>query len=391
MKREVTVHNYSSEPVTYVISPSYRFGDDAENGAVQASVTPAEVTVEPYSDAHFGVTLSVDGAKLREWRLNSGPLGASGDTLTVFEYDGYINLDNLGTTDDDSAPLHLPWQFLPRQAAHVRAKSTTVDLSGEPSEIPSGTLELINRGVGTARIDTYSLIGTSDDLPQGSKGMGTPVIDLRYAGVATFPVPAGFCSENDSFVMSFAVNTWERQTHANAPGAFEFDLDTNRDGDFDYAVFNFDLGLPGLSDGRNATWVQDLTTGQTTAMFFTDHGTHSGNMVLTFCAEQIGMNAANFGQMMDVSVLAIDFYYSGLVTDLIDGITIAPLGERYLGVVEDIPPGQSGTLTVLDFGPEETNPSETGLLLLLDASREGGVRGGAPANNEAITVIVNPE
>jgi hypothetical protein len=126
-------------------------------------------------------------------------------------------------------------------------------------------------------------------------------------------------------------------------------------------------------------------------MFFTDHGTNSGNTVLTFCAEQIGMNAANFGQLMDISVLAIDFYYSGLVTDLIAGITIAPLGERYLGSVEDIPPGQTGTLTVLDFGPEGTNPSETGLLLLLDASREEGIRGGAPANNEAITITVNPK
>jgi hypothetical protein len=34
-----------------------------------------------------------------------------------------------------------------------------------------------------------------------------------------------------------------------------------------------------------------VATGVATALFFTDHGTNSGNTVLTFCAEQIGMNA----------------------------------------------------------------------------------------------------
>jgi hypothetical protein len=48
-------------------------------------------------------------------------------------------------------------------------------------------------------------------------------------------------------------------------------------------------------------------------------------------------------------------------------------------------------MTVLDLGAEGSNPSETGVLLLLDAPREGGSRGGAPANNEAIGLPVNSE
>jgi hypothetical protein len=186
----------------------------ARLGAVQASATPSEVTVEPNSDAQFQVTLTIDGTLLRPWGLNSGPLGSNGDALSVFEYDGYVQLDNLGTPDDDSAPLHLPWQVIPRQAANIRTLATSVDISGSASGIPAGSVNLFNLGVGTGRIDTYSLIGTSDDLPEGGLGEQSPIIDIRYAGVATFPVPAGFCSANDSFVMSFAVNTWERQTHA---------------------------------------------------------------------------------------------------------------------------------------------------------------------------------
>ena len=36
--------------------------------------------------------------------------------------------------------------------------------------------------------------------------------------------------------MAFAVNTWERQTHANAPASFWFVLDTDQDGTDDYIV-----------------------------------------------------------------------------------------------------------------------------------------------------------
>ena len=90
------------------------------------------------------VTLTVDGTKLREWGLNSGPQGASGDTLTVFEYDGYINLDNLGTPEDDSAPLHLPWQVLPPWRL-TSGRVRLAWISAETSGIPSGTLDLFNR------------------------------------------------------------------------------------------------------------------------------------------------------------------------------------------------------------------------------------------------------
>ena len=68
--------------------------------------------------------------------------------------------------------------------------------------------------------------------------------------------------------------------------------------------------------------------------------------------------------------------------------TVSPLGERYLGLgATDIPSGDTQTLTVLDFGPVDTNPTETGLLLVLDASR-GSIRGGAPSNNETILLTV---
>jgi minor extracellular serine protease Vpr len=383
LTRSVTVRNYSGSDIDYNISSSLRFANDAANGAVQV-LTPGSVSVPAGGTSEFDVTLMIDGTLLRQWQLNSGSRGANGDFLTLLEYDGYITLDDPATPDADD--LHLAWMVLPRLSGDVEPDSTEVLIDDEAFGYPAGFVELTNNGIGTAYIDSYSLIGTSPDLPEGGEGEQSPIIDLRYVGVTTIPVGAGFCSANASFLLGFAVNTWERQTHANAPAAFEFDLDTDQDGVFDYAVFNFDLSFTGFSDGRNVTWVLNLATGQASAFFFTDHGTNSGNTVLLLCGEQIGMNASNLGQPIDMDVLAVDIYFTGNVTDSLEDITIIPGGERYLGILNDIGSGATEILTVLDFGEAGTNPTETGVLLLLDGARSGGVRGGAPEDNEAIAI-----
>ncbi len=378
MDMPVLVKNYTSNTLHYDVSSVFRFPDDAASSAVSVHA-PSSITVPPYGTTQFDVEMTIDGTKLPAWNLNSGSLGASGDALTAMEFDGYLLFNDTKTTADDDDPLHMPWHVLPRVSGDVAVRRRVV-----PS---NGSTLLGNRGVGTTTVESYSLIGSNGDLPEGGPGEQNPVPDFRHIGYATFPVPAGFCSADPSFVMAFAVNTWERQTHANAPAAFEFDLDTDQDGTFDYAVFNQDLSL-GLSDGRNVTWVANLATGGLSAFFFTDHETNSGNTVLLFCGEQIGMNASNFFDPMDVQALAVDIYFQGAVTDFFTGITISPLGEQYLGIFDAggvgftmLPPNAQDTLTVLDFGPL-TNNTETGLLLLY--------RNGAPAKNEAATVLVAP-
>jgi hypothetical protein len=104
--------------------------------------------------------------------------------------------------------------------------------------------------------------------------------DLRWVGVQTYPVPAGFCSDEPSFLMGLAANTWDRYTHANNI-LIQFELDTTGDGNVDYLVYNFDASLSGqLSDGRSLAWVEDLNAGTADAFFFTQHETNSGNFVL---------------------------------------------------------------------------------------------------------------
>jgi subtilisin family serine protease len=360
----VRVTNLSDRRITYHITSSFRFDDDEANGAVSIR-TPRQVSVPAGGSRDVRVRLDIDGTRLRDWELNSGALGADGQAITDMEYDGYLTFTEAG---QDHNTLNVPWHILPRQSGDVRETA-----------IRDG-FRLVNSGVGDAPVETYSLIASSPQQEQGGPGQGMPTPDFRHIGVATAPAPAGFCSADESFVMTFAVNTWERQTHANAPASFQFWLDTDQDGEPDYVVLNRDLSFSAFADGRNATFVVDLSTGAAEAWFLTDHDTNSANTVLPFCGEQIGMNAEDFSDPMDVTALATDFYFGG-PGDEVDGITVAPMGERFVGVFGDgsvgsgtVPGRGRETLEVVDAG-ESPNTTETGLLLLY--------RNGAPGLGEA--------
>ena len=388
LTREVTVRSYGGA-ATFNIDPTFRFANDASNGAVSVTA-PASVAVAADGMATFDVTLTIDGDALRLWTANSGVDGANPAPLDLLEYDGYIDL-----TAGGEAPLHLAWHVLPRLSGETTSASDTVVTDDELFGFPSGSTQLTNAGVGLSAIDGYSLIGESPDVPTGAAGAGLPTIDLRYAGVQTFPVPSAFC--DSEFLLLLAVNTWERQTHANAPAAFEWDIDTNADGEADYAVFNVDLA--GLSDGRNAVIVVDIAAGTDSVVFFTDHATNSGNTVLPVCGEQLGLTSEDLGTPLSADLLAVDAYFTGRVTDQITGLEFAPLGERYLPVIGDdiafgdVPAGGSATLDVLDFGAAGTNPGELGVLLLADGSRLADddatvFKTGAPRALEALKIRV---
>ncbi|MGK2850638.1 MAG: S8 family serine peptidase [Candidatus Limnocylindrales bacterium] len=378
LTRTVVVKNYSSSSITYGITPDFRFAGDAASGAIDISA-PATVTVPASGTAEFVVTMTIHADALPGWGMDSGGNGASAARLTAAEFDGYVWLDDQSTAADDADPLHLPWQVLPRPAADVALSAPTV--------AGNSAIDIANPSANDAFVEAYSLIATSPDDPDSGPGDALADVDLRALGVQTFPVPAGFCSADASFVLALAVNTWDRQTHAVAPAFFEWDLDTNGDGAVDYAVYNADAsGLGNVSDGRNLVNVLDVAAETETAFFFTDHRTNSANTVLYLCGEQIGMNAADFFTPITATVYAVDYYQSGTERDVVEDIAFSPLGERYLGYVDGSPAGgpvgagDSAELYVQDFGPAGTNPGETGLLLrVIDG----------PEDNEAILLPVD--
>jgi minor extracellular serine protease Vpr len=379
LTKTVRIRNYDNTQRTYTVTPTFRFADDAANGAVSVSA-PARVVVRPGvgRDTLFTVTMTINGALLRGNFMNSGSQGANPAALTTNEYDGYLYLD------DGQHPIHLAWHVLPRKAAHL--VPDTLDLI--PGSFPQ-VIGLNNAGVGMAQNDAYALLATSPNQPEGGLGEQAPTPDIRAVGINTFPVPAGFCSANPSFIWAFAVNTWERQEHL-LPVSHQFWLDTNQDGIDDYVVLNRDASGPNtISDGRQLSWVLNLSTGSLSAFFFAEHATNTGNTALYICGEQIDMNAANLLETnVNMDVIAQDFYYGGH-GDMVTGLTVTPLGERFFGLANDVPGNayDPAGLAVYDFGAFPGNTPELGLLLFTNGDRGAGNRGGATQATEALLFL----
>jgi hypothetical protein len=135
--------------------------------------------------------------------------------------------------------------------------------------------------------------------------------------------------------------------------------------------------------------VLNVATGGLSAFFFAEHSTNTGNTVLLICGEQIGMGAADLlSTQVNMNVFAQDFYFGG-PGDLVEGLTVTPLGERWLGVPEDVAGGSTGNLDVYDFGAFPGNSPELGLMLITNGDRGAGNRGGATKDTEALLLLAD--
>lgn len=371
----LNVTNYSKKWQKYYIEPSFRYEDDELSGAVEVKVSRKHIVLAPGESKQIKVKLKVHGELLPGNSVHSGGDGANPDALTASEFDGYINLI---PKRDYLEPIHVPWHVLPRAAAVEYALPWWRLYVDDTTGIADVTLK--NRGVGTAQNNLYSLLAVSPNIPEGEEGGQAPTPDLKAIGVQTFPVEAGFCSAEASFLWVFASSTWERKTHAVPETWVQWTLDTNQDGVADYNIFDFDASLSGgLSDGRSVTWVEDIATGLASGFFFVEHAAFSGNIAHVICAEQIGMTGTDIlTTNVDVlEVTATDWYYGG-PGDIIEGpITITPLGERYFGTPPDVAGKSVDSFEVVDYGVWPGNTPDLGIMITTDSDRGAGARGGA--------------
>jgi subtilisin family serine protease len=346
-KKRVIVRNYSDQKRTYTITPSFRYADDAANGAVVPSA-PTEITVPANGTRSFVITLNVIASKLPLWGLNGGSFGGDGWRLQGNEYDGYV------TIADGKDNIHLPWQILPHKAADVKPDYTYAILNDEKKTCD---IILTNNGATDGNVDAFALTGTSKritkDLP--SPGDNFAIIDLRAVGVR-YVESAG--------VVQFAVATSSRRAHPNYPAEFDVYIDSNGDGTDDYVVFNYELGLAFAATGQNAVYVQKLGTTTATAYFFADADLNSGNVILTVPAAAVGLSPS---VKFNYSVYAFDNYFTGALTDAIEGMSHTLSKPRYVLTGGDflvVPAGGSTTITVAPGTGTAADSSQTGILLM---------------------------
>jgi subtilisin family serine protease len=346
--RRVTVMNYSSARRTYVVSPSFRYASDEASGAVHIDA-PATVTVPPHGSRSFRVAVTVDPTRLPVWNLNGGSQGGNGSLLQGVEFDGYIGIA------DDFDDIHVAWHVLPHKAAAVvpdRGKVTLVD--------GTGSLELANNGAVDGRVDVFSLTGISKripptDLPE--PGDNFAVVDLKAVGVRA--VSAG-----GQPAVQFGITTNGARSHPNYPAEFDVFIDADRNGTFDFVVFNLENGGFGVT-GQNVVAVVNLATNAGIVRFFADADVDSANLIATALLSDLGLTPES---QFDFSVSAFDNYFTGVVTDAIEGMTYTIAQPRFIasGVpLTGVPVGGTSTLTIQELeGGDAASPSQTGLLLL---------------------------
>ncbi len=402
--KSIRVRNRSNKTIRYNITPTYRTPGPEGSGAVEV-IAPSSISVkgnkngDVKKDTVFDVTLRIDGSLLPGNFMNSGSQGNVGAALTANEFDGYLLFEVDGKSkkskksgksrksakDIAGEPIHVAWHVLPRQAAQVVAATNQIAGGGFP--VPE-TIGLDNTGVGIAQNDPYSLLVLSPNIPEGGFGGQAPTPDIASVGINTFPVPAGFCSGQESFLWAFAINSHERQRHLVQPVSYQISLDTDQDGLDDYVILNRDESFNNVNIGRQLSWVFDLNTGDAGAFFFAEHATNTGNTVLLVCGEQLGLSGPDIlATNVDItSIFAQDFYYGGPGDEVVfpNKLTVTPLGEQYFGITNDIPGNSAGALDVLDFGPWPGNTPELGVMLITNGDRGAGARGGATESTEVL-------
>ncbi len=356
--RTVRVRNYSNVDREYVITPTFRYTSDALSGAVLPSVQPT-VSVPANGSATFAITWTVNAGALPNWGFTPNTLG-NGSLLRNFEFDGYLLVGDMTDT------VSLPWHILPHRAAGILTPTVTSAVVTTTANIVA---DLNNpQGARSGRLDDFILTDINPkDYPDSAlpgRGDNEAVIDIRYIGVRAVSIGSG------EFGVQFAINTWQPRTHPNYPAEFDIYIDSNRDGEDDYVIFNAELtGF--AATGVNATFVGPLPNGPFTPYFFTDADLNSGNVILTVPADQIGLNPTNPSawQPFDFYVLAFDNYFTGNLTDLSSDIMrVNPAYPRaaVTGLSPDpVPVGSSSTLTVTPFAYNDLDsPSQQGILLM---------------------------
>jgi minor extracellular serine protease Vpr len=379
--RRLEVENRSFLPLVYSVSPTLRYQDDKDTGAVTMTVSPSKIVVYPFGSTKVTVKLTVDGTKLRNNLMNSGNLGNAIGPLTANEYDGYVVFKG------HRHQVTMPWHILPRKSADVVATLTAGKLPPVDPLIGVGFVPLENKGVGDANIFAYSALGSGPDTPRGERGEQQPNPTIRVAAVNTFLTPAGaVCSASPNFVWEFAFNMYERK--ASPVGTIhEVDLDVNNDGTNDFAVISQDVGgITSVADGRQVTAVINLATGASIARFFVEHATNSSNVILRVCGNDLGLTQASIGQPMRATFVAFNWYFGGEVESLLGPFALTPFGEEYTAAV----PGdlltykQKGDLAFTQWPLFDGTDPHAGVLLVNNSDFGPASRGGATARTEGL-------
>lgn len=357
LSSELLIENFGPTPKTYTITSAYRYADDAASGATVLE-HPTTVTVRAGGSRKIDVRLKVDGTKLPAWVQDGGPNGGNGVRLGLNEVDGYVHVSSDGET------LSVPFHALLRKSASINSTGNAVRSGND--------LRLQNNGVNAGDFEVFALTGTSPRLNPTlfpAEGDNYALIDLRAVGVRAV-----------GNVLQVAVNTWNRRSHPAYPAEIDVYVDTDGDGVDDFVLYTAELtGF--AATGQVAVFVANLATGTASAFFFADADLQSGNVILSAPLAALGVGPST---PLRLSVYAFDNYFTGDLTDAIEGMRFTPGTPRF-AIADGSVFGTVAARSTLRLpttavpGGDAASPSQSGFLLLYRAN----------LGTEAETIAVN--
>lgn len=170
--------------------------------------------------------------------------------------------------------------------------------------------------------------------------------------------------------IQFGLTTHGERSHPNYPAEFDVYVDTTGDGISDFVLYNTELGGFNVT-GQNVVYVVDLNSGAGAAYYYTEADLNSSNVILTAPLAAMGLAA---GSRITFSVYAFDNYFTGFLTDAVEGMTYSLGTPRYAVGTSSLTINPRREVELRVTAPEggaEASPSQTGFLLLYEDGRQG--------------------
>ncbi|OAI38485.1 hypothetical protein AYO38_09625 [bacterium SCGC AG-212-C10] len=353
--RTVRITNDSASARLYTIASAFRYAEDQASGAVTLSHPPS-VNVPANSSADIVVNLHVNAANLPGWILDGGPNGGEGALLNLMEFDGYLNISGGGDN------IHLPWQILPHKASNANNDGSAAAAPGPDTFTfrGSGVYKTHNYGVEWADADVFSLTHQSPALagPPPAPGDNEVRIDLKSVGVRQV-----------GNAVQFAVSTYGEHAHPAYPAEIDVYIDSDSDGDDDFAIFTLESGAFG-STGQTVVAAVNLNTGAGGIFYYAAADLYSTNVILTAPLAAVGLTPST---QFKFRVEAFDNYFQGVVTDATGYATFTLNKPRIVTAPAfSVAPGSYGSLMAgVANGGSTASPSQLGLLIFWLNGREG--------------------
>lgn len=387
LTRTIRVINIAGTPQRFQILHRFRSKQDQDSGAVtisfsQSTILEASVTVNTtvntleldgscQSEVTFQVIFSIDASRAPTNHMTfAGSDGIDPILLDRNEVDGWIIL----SAEDTGKETTLPFHMILRKAAHVTVQNTELAVDAIPGTIPVG---MHNRGEGTAQIDAYELLYTSEDNPEPDETMDDSPSDFRYIGYRLVDVNQPGCGK----LIEFAITTWERKRTLQLDHFFVNFYSSPNAQDPDLTLYNagFLYDTP-HSECRlyDTSREEDFCTG-----FPPDHSTNTANKVLRACVDDL----LPWEEDLIIIVVGTLTFPNPNISDVTEPQVISLKHPALYAPSYNIDPGQTlRRMVVSGTGITPWGDPALGLLLFTNGYRDRNNTGAATKETESIVI-----